>query len=171
MAAGVKSTGDALKGKEADPETTKKRPDQYSENRDRSFPSNRRLTENKVDLEDEEKNTLHMEGGATSGTDRIEVTVGRTSPTGMGGDSSGFLSDTGAERTTRNEKDGKGPRKVRELEETKKRLRPYGAEEQPPIQGGARAKRRQGPEPGYKRRRTATRVRRSPGRPREMRRP
>ena len=71
------------------------------------------------------------------GVDRTKVTVGLTSPTGMGGDSIRFLTDMGAKRTILNQKDWKRLRKVCELEETKSRISLYGTEEQLPIQGKA----------------------------------
>ena len=64
-------------------------------------------------------------GGMVS-EDRTEVTVGLTSPTGEGGDSIRFLTDTGVRKTILNEKDWRCLKKVCELRETRLRFRPYG---------------------------------------------
>ena len=61
-----------------------------------------------------------------SDVDKTEVTVGLTSPTGRGGDSIRFLTDTGVKKTILNWNDWKCLRKVCELKETRLRFRPYG---------------------------------------------
>ena len=99
----------------------------------------------KVDDTDDSEDSEVMTGRikevtvrSVSGVDKTEVTVRLTSPTGMGGDAIRFLTDTGVKRTILNWKDWDSLRKVCELKETKLRFRPYGTEEQLPIQGRAR---------------------------------
>ena len=76
--------------------------------------------------------------------DKTEVTVGLTSPTGRGGDSIRFLTDTGVKKTILNWNDWKCLRKVCELKETRLRFRPYGTKGWLPIQGRARVTRTAG---------------------------
>ena len=124
MAAGVQFARGALKGKEADPEAARERPEEDLGNRDRSFLPNRRChpgTGNKVDCDDEEKKrrseTVSREDDtdedseartgrireiavrSVSGVERTKATEGLPSPTGMGGNPMRCLTDTRAKRT------------------------------------------------------------------------